>query len=66
MEYQKLPGSEMEVKVGEKGGLCIKQAGIWGRFPTNLFGAQLLAILDNAEMLREFVAENENILKWKD
>ena len=51
-----------ELRVSTKGALSIY--GI-GRFPVTLYRQQWEAILDRADVIREFIAQNGNLLKTK-
>ncbi len=49
-------------KVSEKGGVSVYGL---GRFPVTLYKEQWLKLLDMAEEIRKFIAENESKLKSK-
>ena len=51
------------LKVSEKGGVSVYGM---GRFPVTLYKEQWLKLLDMAEDIRKFIAENESKLKVKD
>ena len=51
------------LKVSEKGGLSVYGL---GRFPVTLYKEQWLKLLDMADDLRRFIAENDSKLKAKD
>ncbi len=50
------------IKVSEKGGVSVYGL---GRFPVTLYKEQWLKLLDMAEEIRKFIAENESKLKTK-
>jgi hypothetical protein len=50
------------LKVSEKGGLSVYGL---GRFPVTLYKEQWLKLLDMADELRAFIAENASALKSK-
>ena len=50
------------MKVSEKGGVSIYGL---GRFPVTLYKEQWLRLLDMADDIRSFIAENESKLKAK-
>ncbi|HEX7550693.1 MAG TPA: hypothetical protein VF579_08975 [Candidatus Methylomirabilis sp.] len=50
------------IRVSEKGGVSVYGL---GRFPVTLYKEQWLKLLDMAEELRVFIAENEGKLKTK-
>ena len=47
---------ELELKVGEKGGVSVYGL---GRFPVTLYYEQWIRLLDNSEKLRAFLEENK-------
>ena len=51
------------IRVSEKGGVSVYGL---GRFPVTLYKEQWLKLLDLAEDLKLFIAENEGKLKTKD
>jgi hypothetical protein len=51
------------MKVSEKGGVSIYGL---GRFPVTLYKEQWLRLLDMADDIRSFIAENESKLKAKE
>jgi hypothetical protein len=51
------------IRVSEKGGVSVYGL---GRFPVTLYKEQWLKLLDLAEDLKVFIAENEGKLKTKD
>jgi len=51
------------LKVSEKGGVSVYGL---GRFPVTLYKEQWLKLLDMANELRAFIAENASSLKTKD
>ena len=54
---------KLTLKVSEKGGASLY--GI-GRFPLTLYKEQWTRVLDHAEPIRAFLAENDHALKAKD
>ena len=50
------------IRVSEKGGVSVYGL---GRFPVTLYKEQWLKLLDMAEELKSFIAENEGKLKTK-
>ena len=56
-------GRAVSMKVSEKGGLSVYGL---GRFPVTLYQEQWLKLLDLAEDIRAFIAENEGKLKKKE
>ncbi|MCB9652823.1 MAG: hypothetical protein H6729_01675 [Deltaproteobacteria bacterium] len=56
-------GKPISMKVSEKGGLSVYGL---GRFPVTLYKEQWLRLLDLADDIRTFIAENEAQLKSKD
>ncbi len=55
-------GSNLEFKVGEKGGVSVYGL---GRFPVTLYYEQWTRLLDAADRLRAFMEENKSRLKLK-
>ena len=55
--------SSVRMKVSEKGAVSIYGM---GRFPVTLYKEQWLKLLDMADDIRAFIAENEARLKKKD
>ena len=53
----------VSMKVSEKGGLSVYGL---GRFPVTLYKEQWTKLLDMANDIRAFIAENEGKLKTKD
>jgi hypothetical protein len=53
----------VSMKVSEKGGLSVYGM---GRFPVTLYKEQWLRLLDMADEIRVFIAENASRLKSKD
>jgi hypothetical protein len=51
------------MKVSEKGGVSIYGL---GRFPVTLYKEQWIRLLDMADDIRSFIAENESKLKAKE
>ena len=51
------------LKVSEKGGLSVYGL---GRFPVTLYKEQWTKLLDKADEIRNFIKENESLLKTKD
>ena len=62
LQTQKQP-ARLTLKVSEKGGASLY--GI-GRFPLTLYKEQWARVLDHAEPIRAFLAENDHALKAKD
>lgn len=65
-ELEKKPdrrSSELEFRVGEKGGVSVYGL---GRFPVTLYYEQWIRLLGAAGKLREFLEENKNRLKLKE
>ena len=56
-------GREITLKVSEKGGLSVYGM---GRFPVTLYKEQWLKLLDMADTIRAFIADNEDKLKTKE
>ena len=54
--------TNVRMKVSEKGALSVYGM---GRFPVTLYKEQWLKLLDMADELRAFIAENANALKSK-
>jgi hypothetical protein len=55
------PG-ELRLKISEKGGLSVYGL---GRFPVTLYKEQWTRLLNHAEEIRKFLAENDRNLKAK-
>lgn len=55
-------GRGVSLKVSEKGGVSVYGL---GRFPITLYKEQWWKLLDMAEQIRVFIAENEGSLKTK-
>jgi hypothetical protein len=55
--------NKLTLKVSEKGGASLY--GI-GRFPLTLYKEQWARVLDHADAIRAFLAENDHALKAKD
>jgi hypothetical protein len=55
-------GGRSTMKVSEKGGVSVYGL---GRFPVTLYKEQWLRLLDMADEIRQFIAENEARLKSK-
>jgi hypothetical protein len=53
----------IRMKVSEKGAVSIYGM---GRFPVTLYKEQWLKLLDMSQEIRNFIAENEALLKSKD
>jgi hypothetical protein len=56
-------GRSIALRVSEKGGVSVYGL---GRFPVTLYKEQWLKLLDMADDIRTFIAENEPKLKTKD
>ena len=56
-------GRELEFKVSEKGAVSVYGL---GRFPVTLYQEQWLRLLDKAEEIKAFIAENKGRLKAKE
>ena len=57
------PTRTTSIRVSEKGGVSVYGL---GRFPVTLYKEQWLKLLDLAEDIRRFIAENEGKLKTKE
>ncbi len=55
-------GGRSTLKVSEKGAVSVYGL---GRFPVTLYKEQWLKLLDMAEEIRKFIAENDSRLKTK-
>lgn len=55
--------ARISLKVSEKGGLSVYGL---GRFPVTLYKEQWVRLLDIADSIRTFIAENDGALKDKD
>jgi hypothetical protein len=53
----------ISIKVSEKGGVSVYGL---GRFPVTLYKEQWLRLLDTADDIRSFIAQNESKLKAKE
>ncbi len=60
LKAQPVPRSTL--KVSEKGGVSVYGL---GRFPVTLYKEQWLRLLDMADEIRKFIAENDSRLKTK-
>jgi hypothetical protein len=56
-------GRSVALRVSEKGGVSVYGL---GRFPVTLYKEQWLRLLDMADDIRTFIAQNEAKLKTKD
>jgi hypothetical protein len=56
-------GRSVALRVSEKGGVSVYGL---GRFPVTLYKEQWLKLLDMADDIRTFIAQNEAKLKTKD
>lgn len=56
-------GRSVAIRVSEKGGVSVYGL---GRFPVTLYKEQWLKLLDMAEDIRTFIAQNEAKLKTKE
>jgi len=56
-------GRSVAIRVSEKGGVSVYGL---GRFPVTLYKEQWLKLLDMADDLRRFIAQNEAKLKTKE
>lgn len=54
---------QITMKVADKGGLSVYGL---GRFPVTLYKEQWIKLLEIADEIREFIANNEDRLKTKD
>jgi hypothetical protein len=64
-ENERLKGTAsrgMSIRVSEKGGVSVYGL---GRFPVTLYKEQWVKLLDMAEDIRTFIAQNEGKLKTK-
>ena len=55
-------GGRSTLKVSEKGGVSVYGL---GRFPVTLYKEQWLRLLDMADEIRKFIAENDSRLKTR-
>ena len=62
LKAQKKSGRALSLKVSEKGGVSLYGL---GRFPVTLYKEQWGKLLDMADEIREFIADNESKLKTK-
>jgi hypothetical protein len=60
MEARK--SGQLRLKVSEKGGLSVYGL---GRFPVTLYKEQWIRLLDHAEEIKEFLKDNDSLLKAK-
>jgi hypothetical protein len=58
---QRKPG-QLRLKVSEKGGLSVYGL---GRFPVTLYKEQWIRLLDQADEIKSFLKENDQLLKAK-
>jgi hypothetical protein len=58
---QRRPG-QLRLKVSEKGGLSVYGL---GRFPVTLYKEQWIRLLDQADEIKSFLKENDQLLKAK-
>jgi len=58
---QRKPG-QLRLKVSEKGGLSVYGL---GRFPVTLYKEQWIRLLDQADEIKSFLKENDQLLKGK-
>jgi len=58
---QRRPG-QLRLKVSEKGGLSVYGL---GRFPVTLYKEQWVRLLDQADEIKSFLKENDQLLKAK-
>lgn len=61
-ENSKLKDKGSSLKVTEKGGVSLYGL---GRFPVTLYQSQWLKLLDEAETIRKFIADNQHRLASK-
>jgi hypothetical protein len=61
-ENDKLRSNGNGIKVSEKGAVSVYG---FQRFPVTLYAAQWLKLLDKAEVIRKFIADNEHKLAKK-
>ena len=54
---------EFSLRVSEKGGVSVYGL---GRFPVTLYKEQWIKLLDSAELIRQFIEENQGKLKTRD
>lgn len=54
---------ELYMKVSEKGGLSVYGL---GRFPVTLYKEQWVKLLQKSEDIKEFISENDHLLKTKE
>jgi hypothetical protein len=57
------PRGQMSLKVSEKGGLSVYGL---GRFPVTLYKEQWIRLLAMADEIRNFIKENDQVLKKKE
>ena len=58
---QRRPG-QLRLKVSEKGGVSVYGL---GRFPVTLYKEQWVRLLDNADAIKSFLKDNDQLLKAK-
>ena len=57
------PAGSIEFRISPKGGVSVYGM---GRFPVTLYYEQWIRLLDQADVLREFLESNKSSLKLKD
>jgi hypothetical protein len=62
-ESLKRPRGQMSLRVSEKGALSVYGL---GRFPVTLYREQWEKLLGMAEEIRQFIVENDQVLKKKE
>jgi hypothetical protein len=65
-ENERLKGGDkgaLRLKVSEKGALSVYGM---GRFPVTLYQEQWLRLLDKADEIKQFIRDNESLLKTKE
>ena len=62
-EALKRPRGQMSLKVSEKGALSVYGL---GRFPVTLYREQWEKLLGMADQIRQFIQENDHLLKKKE
>jgi len=72
-ELERLRAENAQLKTKEKGGISLKvsEKGAlslygMGRFPVTLYKEQWLRVLEHAEAIKAFIAENTSQLKTKE
>lgn len=63
LKAQKPSRGTISFKVSEKGALSVYGL---GRFPVTLYKEQWIKLLDKTDELREFIAQNDSLLKTKE